>query len=124
MKREAGEGPITVSIRVDSPDLADRLAALIADLPGVRLAAAGEAAEVALVTPPPGAIEDDAGLTPREREVLALLAEGDSNKTIARRLAISVNTVKFHVAALLDKLDAAGRTDAVANAARRGVIHL
>jgi DNA-binding CsgD family transcriptional regulator len=59
-------------------------------------------------------------LTPRELEVLALLAEGASNKVIARRLGISVHTAKFHVASLLDKPDAVGRTDAVAHAARRG----
>ena len=63
-------------------------------------------------------------LTPRELEVLALLAEGMSNKAIARRLGISVHTAKFHVGALIDKFDAIGRTDAVAHAARRGVIQL
>ena len=63
-------------------------------------------------------------LTPRERDVLALMAEGASNKTIARQLGISVHTAKFHVGSLLDKLDATGRTDAVAHAARRGVINL
>jgi DNA-binding CsgD family transcriptional regulator len=63
-------------------------------------------------------------LTPRELEVLTLLAEGASNKAIARRLGISVHTAKFHVGQLLDKLDATGRTDAVAHAARLGVIHL
>ena len=67
---------------------------------------------------------DDAALTPRELEVLALLAEGASNKMIARRLGISVHTAKFHVGQLLDKLDATGRTDAVTQAARLGVIHL
>ena len=51
--------------------------------------------------------------TPREKEVLALLAEGASNKDIARRLGISVHTAKFHVGSLLEKLDATGRTDAV-----------
>jgi DNA-binding CsgD family transcriptional regulator len=56
--------------------------------------------------------------------VLLLLAEGASNKGVARRLGISVHTAKFHVRQLLDKLDATGRTDAVAHAARRGVIHL
>ena len=63
-------------------------------------------------------------LTPRELDVLALLAEGASNKLIARQLGISVHTAKFHVGSLLDKLDATGRTDAVAHAARRGVIEL
>ena len=66
----------------------------------------------------------DVSLTPRELEVLALLAEGASNKTIARRLAISVHTAKFHVASVIDKLDAIGRTDAVAHAARLGMIDL
>jgi DNA-binding CsgD family transcriptional regulator len=56
--------------------------------------------------------------------VLGHLAEGVSNKTIARRLGISIHTVKFHVASLIDKLDATGRTDAVAHAARLGVIQL
>jgi DNA-binding CsgD family transcriptional regulator len=70
------------------------------------------------------AADDDVPLTPRELEVLTLLAEGMSNKAIARRLGISVHTAKFHVGALIDKLDAVGRTDAVAQAARRGVIQL
>jgi len=52
------------------------------------------------------------------------LAEGASNKMIARRLGISVHTAKFHVGSLIDKLDAVGRTDAVAHAARIGVINL
>ncbi len=71
----------------------------------------------------PASADRDVLLTPRELEVLTLLAEGMSNKAIARRLGISVHTAKFHVGALIDKLDALGRT-AVAHAARRGVIHL
>ena len=67
---------------------------------------------------------DDIELTPRERDVLVLMAEGASNKAIARQLGISVHTAKFHVGSLLDKLDATGRTDAVAQAARLGVIRL
>jgi DNA-binding CsgD family transcriptional regulator len=70
------------------------------------------------------AIDRTVSLTPRELDVLALLAEGASNKMIARALGISVHTAKFHVGSLLDKLDAIGRTDAVAQAARLGVIHL
>jgi len=69
-------------------------------------------------------IDGEVLLTPRELEVLTLLAEGASNKTIARRLGISVHTAKFHVGSLLDKLDAVGRTDALAHAARLGVINL
>ncbi len=63
-------------------------------------------------------------LTPREFEVLQLLAEGLSNKTIADRLAISEHTAKFHVTAILGKLDAQTRTEAVARAARLGLILL
>jgi DNA-binding CsgD family transcriptional regulator len=114
-------------IRIDIADaaLADRLAELLGESAGVRLAAPGEVGDVVLVTPGrAGAREADTGLTPREAEVLALLAEGASNKIIARRLGISVHTAKFHVGSLLDKLDATGRTDAVAHAARLGVIHL
>lgn len=61
-------------------------------------------------------------LSPREAEVLALLAEGAPNKAIARRLDISVHTVKFHVAAILAKLGAANRTDAIAIAMRQGLV--
>src|SRR5207244_2604822 len=49
-------------------------------------------------------------LTPRELEVLAAMADGASNKAIARRLGISFHTAKFHVAAILTKLDADTRT--------------
>jgi len=117
--------PIVIAIDVQEPDLADQLAALLAPVPGLRLAAPGETADVILVAPRLGPLAaDDAALTPREVEVLALMAEGASNKTIGRRLGISVHTAKFHVGQLLDKLDAIGRTDAVAHAARLGVIDL
>ena len=61
-------------------------------------------------------------LTPREIEVLGQLVEGLSNKTIAARLGISDQTVKFHVAAICGKLGAANRTDAVRRAIRRGLV--
>jgi len=61
-------------------------------------------------------------LTRREVQVLELLAEGLANKAIADRLAISDQTVKFHVAAILGKLGVANRTEAVRAAARRGLI--
>jgi DNA-binding CsgD family transcriptional regulator len=118
-------GPVLIALDVEEPALADLLATLLASVPGVRLASPGEAAEVALVAArPPVQAGEDAALTQREREVLALVAEGASNKMIARRLRISVHTAKFHVGQLLDKLDATGRTDAVAHAARLGVIQL
>jgi len=61
-------------------------------------------------------------LTPREVQVLELLAEGLANKAIADRLGISDQTAKFHVAAILGKLGVANRTEAVRAAARRGLI--
>lgn len=63
-------------------------------------------------------------LTSREREILALVASGTSNKGIARALAVSANTVKFHLAAVFDKLNAATRAEAVAEAIRRGELSL
>ena len=125
MSEDATGSPIRLTLDVADAALADRLAALLASVPGLRLVGAGEAADVAVVLPAPAPpADDDAQLTPRELEVLALLAEGASNKMIARRLGISVHTAKFHVGSLLDKLDAIGRTDAVTHAARRGVIHI
>jgi DNA-binding NarL/FixJ family response regulator len=63
-------------------------------------------------------------LTPRELQVLTAMADGASNKVIARRLGISFHTVKFHVAAVLVKLDADSRTEAVMKAAQRGILML
>jgi two-component system, NarL family, response regulator YdfI len=63
-------------------------------------------------------------LTAREIEVLAALADGASNKEIARRLDISFHTVKFHVAAILDKLEAESRTEAVVKASQLGIVML
>jgi DNA-binding CsgD family transcriptional regulator len=123
---EETQAAIVIAVEIDNPVLADRLAVLLDGVEGLRLAAPGEAANVAIISRDPQSAAEPHGfdLTPRELDVLALLAEGASNKTIARRLGISVHTAKFHVGSLLDKLDATGRTDAVAHAARRGVIHL
>jgi DNA-binding NarL/FixJ family response regulator len=63
-------------------------------------------------------------LTPRERDVLTAMADGAPNKAIARRLGISFHTVKFHVAAILAKLDADSRTEAVMKAAQLGLVML
>ncbi|MBR0702116.1 helix-turn-helix transcriptional regulator [Bradyrhizobium diazoefficiens] len=115
---------IVLALEIDDPALADRLAALLGNVAGLRLAVPGEQAAATIVARDPRVMPDDIALTQRELDVLALMAEGASNKMIARRLGISVHTVKFHVGSLLDKLDATGRTDAVAHAARRGVIEL
>ena len=66
------------------------------------------------VSPPTAAGESE--LTPREREVLALLADGLANKQIARRLDVSIKTVQNHVSRILDKLQAADRTQAALRA--------
>lgn len=63
-------------------------------------------------------------LTPREREVLQLIAQGLPNKTIALELGISEHTVKFHVGSILAKLEASSRAEALARAARLGLIVL
>ncbi len=91
-----------------------------------------ESVDAVVVAPPlwnsPGDVSADAvatrpePLTTREREVLALVAEGLPNKAIAATLGISDQTVKFHVAAIIGKLGAANRTDAVRLAVRRGLV--
>ncbi|HXF26085.1 MAG TPA: response regulator transcription factor, partial [Bryobacteraceae bacterium] len=63
-------------------------------------------------------------LTPREIEVLKMLAEGLSNKLIAVDLGISEHTVKFHVNSILGKLNAGSRTEAVTTGIRRGLVIL
>jgi len=70
---------------------------------------------------PPASIEVP-DLTPREREVLELLAQGFSNREIGETLSISSHTAKFHVQGLLDKLDATTRTEAAVRAARMWII--
>ena len=64
----------------------------------------------------------DTTLTPRETEVLELLAEGMANKEIAARLSFSTHTAKFHVESLLRKLDAVNRAEAVREGIKRGII--
>jgi len=112
-------------------------AVLPRDAEAVEIIAAVEAAAAGLIALRPEAIEPIVSvaarteieepveqLTPREIEVLTMLAEGEGNKQIARRLGISEHTVKFHVGSILAKLDAASRTEAVTRAARRGLLVL
>lgn len=63
-------------------------------------------------------------LTPREMQVLQLLASGNSNKDICGKLDLSLTTVKFHVRHLLKKLEAFDRTDVVVKALRKGIVRL
>ncbi|HET7311265.1 MAG TPA: response regulator transcription factor [Mycobacteriales bacterium] len=85
---------------------------------------AGVAAQVLTLTASPASAtsqdSDDTGLTEREREVLAHIAEGASNAQIARALGLSVKTVQNYVSRILDKLQLADRTQAALYAARRG----
>jgi DNA-binding CsgD family transcriptional regulator len=117
---------LVISVEVDDVAIAERIVRLLSNVEGLRLSSGDERADLAIVRPetPEQVREADFNLTPRERDVLMLLAEGASNKAIARQLGISVHTAKFHVGSLLEKFDATGRTDVVAHAARLGVIHL
>jgi DNA-binding NarL/FixJ family response regulator len=125
-------------ILIGPPDARARLRARLPDSIDVVGEAASAAASQALqremavdalltsTTAQPLLDEDpiDEPLTPRELEVLALMAEGLSNKRIAGRLSISDQTVKFHVASIGGKLNALNRTDAVRRGLRRGLIAL
>jgi DNA-binding NarL/FixJ family response regulator len=106
------------------------------DATAEELAAAIAAAKVGLVVLHPDVLRGsgEAGaprrpggasaLTPRELEILEMMAEGMSNRTIAAGLRISAQTVKFHVASILAKLGAASRTEAVTFGVRHGLIAL
>jgi DNA-binding CsgD family transcriptional regulator len=67
-------------------------------------------------------VRETLGISDREFEVLSLLAEGRSNKEIARRLEVSPNTIKTHVAKLFEKLEAQRRTEAISRARELGMI--
>ena len=115
LPRSADAGEIGAAIALARSDVALVPRTMVSSLLGTG-GAGGTPAEL-----------DEAGddlLTPREVEVLAALADGASNKVIARRLGISFHTAKFHVASILAKLDADSRTEAVAEGARRGLVML
>jgi DNA-binding NarL/FixJ family response regulator len=76
----------------------------------------------AKVKPPASSRAAPSPLSPREIEVLGMIADGLGNKIIAARLGISLHTVKFHVASIFAKLGAETRTEAVTNAVRQGVL--
>ena len=124
MSPAVAEEPIRISIEVDEPAIGCRLVAILSNVAGIALVDDGELSDVTVVASRDANETDIQSFTARELEVLALLAEGASNKLIARRLGISTHTAKFHVGSVIDKLDAVGRTDAVAHAVRLGVIHL
>jgi DNA-binding CsgD family transcriptional regulator len=123
-----GSLDLTIS---DRPDAAGgpvlRLAALPAGAPPELILSAAHVLAAGLRLEPGVSHDPDRPaprLSPREREVLALLLDGASNKAIARALGISVRTAKFHVAAVLAKLGARNRAEAVAMALREGLVVL
>lgn len=125
----AGAPPI-VLLTADAAALRSGIRAILPpDATAAEIAAALTSAALGLFTLHPAAMDARAvpaileePLSPREVEVLALLAEGLSNKIIAYRLSISEHTVKFHIASIMAKLRATSRTDAAMQAIRRGLI--
>jgi two-component system, NarL family, response regulator YdfI len=115
LPRSAGPNEIAVALKA----VANGLAILPRELVASLLEGSPPAEEL-----PGGHDEAGARLTPRELQVLAAMADGASNKAIARRLDISFHTAKFHVAAILAKLDADSRTEAVTRAAQLGLVML
>ncbi len=138
------DSPRAAVVLSDEPGMASQLAraglrgwaVLARDADGDQLDLAIRSAEAGLVlldlpvaatsltAPAPVSVPSTEPLTARELQVLQLVAQGLPNKGIARRLGISENTAKFHVASLCGKLGAASRTEAVTLAARRGLILL
>jgi DNA-binding NarL/FixJ family response regulator len=114
---------LRIAIRVEDAALAAELRRLVLDA-GHEIVDAPDAADVVMQGAGAGfaaASEPDSLLTPREVEVLGAIGEGLTNKAIARKLGISLHTVKFHVESLFRKLGARTRTEALAKAAERRV---
>ena len=120
-----------LTVYLDIPDavLKRRIAELFHADADVRLV--GNEAQAQIVVQQPVvetsgsvAAEEDATLTTRELEVLRLAAHGLANKEIAASLDISPHTVKYHLAAILEKLDVSSRTEAVAVGIRTGLVPL
>lgn len=95
-------------------------AALAAVAEGLTVRLPGTAGDASGFAPPETALRPL--LTPRELEVLALVGEGNSNKTIARRLGISAHTVKYHLEAVYAKLAVRSRAEAVTRGLRHGLL--
>ncbi|HEU4350268.1 MAG TPA: helix-turn-helix transcriptional regulator [Burkholderiales bacterium] len=115
LKVVVGEKRLRVSIHGEDPEAVAQLRRLVEEA-GHEVVDAPEAGFAAAPEAEPRAL-----LTPRELEVLGAIGEGLTNKAIARRLEISLHTVKFHVESLFRKLGARTRTEALAKAAERRV---
>lgn len=115
--------PLPAVVKATLPaDAGPRLVLAAIEVVAAGLTVVAEHADAAVDADSAGQIEDGVpSLTPRERQVLQLLADGASNKLIARRLGVSVHTAKFHVASLTRKLGATGRLEAVGIGLRLGL---
>ena len=120
----SGRGPERDGNTPSAPEVGDVIDPAALTVAALLLTAAGYRVDPMPPAPPPQRHELPAPLTARERQVAELLVEGASNKMIARRLDISVHTAKFHVAAVLEKLGARNRSDAVAIALKDGLVSL
>ena len=121
---------LRVHLDVADPVTRRRLAALVKADPDVVLVAEAEQADVVvservIATAAPATVaREGTALTPRELEVLRLVAHGLGNKEIAAELTLSTHTVKYHLASVLAKLGVRSRTEAVSRGIRTGLLPL
>jgi DNA-binding NarL/FixJ family response regulator len=121
---------LRVYLGVADPVTRRRLAALVKADPEIALVREGDEADLVvservIATAAPATVpREDAALTPRERDVLRLVALGLGNKEIAAELELSTHTVKYHLASVLAKLGARSRTEAVSRGIRTGLLPL
>jgi DNA-binding CsgD family transcriptional regulator len=121
---------LRVYLDVADPVTRRRLAALVKADPEIVLVAGAEEADVVvservIATAAPATVpREGAALTPRELDVLRLVAQGLGNKEIAAELDLSAHTVKYHLASVLTKLGVRSRTEAVSRGIRTGLLPL
>ena len=121
---------LRVYLDVADPVTRRRLAALVKADPEIALVAEAEEADVVvservIATAAPATVpREGAALTPRELDVLRLVAQGLGNKEIAAELELSAHTVKYHLASVLAKLGVRSRTEAVSRGIRTGLLPL
>ena len=121
---------LRVYLDVADPVTRRRLTALVKADPEIALVAEAEEADVVvservIATAAPATVpREGAALTPRELDVLRLVALGLGNKEIAAELDLSAHTVKYHLASVLAKLGVRSRTEAVSRGIRTGLLPL
>ena len=121
---------LRVYLDVADPVTRRRMAALVKADPEIALVAEAEEADVVvservIATAAPATVpREGAALTPRELDVLRLVAQGLGNKEIAADLDLSTHTVKYHLASVLAKLGVRSRTEAVSRGIRTGLLPL